>query len=167
LLPWALEGIDLGDEVLEIGAGPGAATTELARRAKHLTSLEYSHAFCVALISKMSAKNVVQGDASALPFATGTFTGAMAVLVLHHLRSSEAQDRTFAEISRVLRPEGIFVALEIDDSWLSRVVHIRSTFVPVMPGSVDQRLSAAGFRNIRLTRRPGGFRLRAHCGNGS
>jgi ubiquinone/menaquinone biosynthesis C-methylase UbiE len=161
LLPWALEEINLGDRVLEIGAGPGAATAELARRARSVTSLEYSHKFCVDLKSKIGAQNVVQGDAAILPFATGTFTATIAVLVLHHLRSMEAQDRAFAEIYRVLEPGGVFVALEVDDSWLTRVAHFRSTFVALAPKTAGERVRAAGFSKIELTSRSGGFRLRA------
>jgi ubiquinone/menaquinone biosynthesis C-methylase UbiE len=160
-LPWALEGTDLGKRVLEVGAGPGAATAELARRARSVTSLEYSHDFCVSLRTKVNAASVVQGDASALPFASQTFTSAIAVLVLHHLRSSDAQDRAFAEVFRVLKPDGIFVALEIQDSWLTRVAHFRSTFVPVSTDGLNGRLCAAGFSNIRVTNRNGGFRIRA------
>ena len=161
LLPWSLAGIKLGDRVLEIGAGPGAATAELAQRARSVTSLEYSHKFCVDLRVKMGARNVVQGDAAILPFASGTFTAAIAVLVLHHLRSVEAQDRAFAEIHRVLEPGGVFVALEVDDGWLTRVAHFRSTFVALAPQSAGERVRAAGFSGLELTSRSGGFRLRA------
>ena len=160
-LPWLLEGTDLGEHVLEVGAGPGAATVELARRARSVTSLEYSHDFCVRLQAKVDAASVVQGDAAVLPFASQTFTSAIAVLVLHHLRSSDAQDRAFAEIFRVLKPGGVFVALEIQDSWLIRVAHFRSTFVPVSTDGLDGRLCASGFSNIRVTNRNGGFRIRA------
>jgi ubiquinone/menaquinone biosynthesis C-methylase UbiE len=160
-LPWALEGTDLGEHVLEVGAGPGAATTELARRARNVTSLEYSHDFCVRLQTKVNAASVVQGDASVLPFASQTFTSAIAVLVLHHLRSSDAQDRAFAEVFRVLKPSGIFVALEIQDGWLTRVAHFRSTFVPVLTDGLNGRLCAAGFSNTRVTNRNGGVRIRA------
>jgi ubiquinone/menaquinone biosynthesis C-methylase UbiE len=166
-LPWLLEGTSLGDYVLEVGAGPGAATAELARRARRVTSLEYSHEFCVRLRAKtgaagtVGAGNIVQGDASALPFADGTFSGAIAVLVLHHLRSAEAQDRAFREIYRVLRPGGIFVALEIHDGWLSRVAHIRSTFVPVTLEGARERLGAAGFSGASAESGHGAMRLRA------
>ncbi len=160
-LPWALEGADLGEHVLEVGAGPGAATAELARRARSVTSLEYSHDFCVRLRSTIHATGVVQGDASVLPFKSQTFTSAIAVLVLHHLRSSDAQDRAFAEIFRVLKPGGVFVALEIRDGWFTRVVHFRSTFVPVSTDRLNSRLRAAGFSNVSLTNRSGGIRIRA------
>ena len=160
-LPWLLEGTDLGERVLEVGAGPGAATAELARRARRVTSLEYSHDLCVRLRTKVDAASVVQGDASVLPFASQTFTSAIAVLVLHHLRSRDAQERAFAEIFRVLKPGGVFVALEIQDGWLTRMAHFRSTFVPVSTDGLNGRLCAAGFSNLRVTKRNGGFRIRA------
>jgi len=160
-LPWALEGADLGEHVLEVGAGPGAATAELTRRARSVTSLEYSHDFCVRLQARVDAASVVQGDASVLPFESQTFSGAIAVLVLHHLRSSDAQDRAFAEIFRVLKAGGVFVALEIQDGWLTRVMHFRSTFVPVLTIGLNSRLRAAGFSNVNVKNRNGAIRIRA------
>jgi ubiquinone/menaquinone biosynthesis C-methylase UbiE len=163
-LPVALEGISLGDHVLEVGAGPGAATRALVARTRRVTSLEYSHKFCVDLREKAGAASVVQGDAAILPFRDASFSSAIAVLVLHHLGSREAQDRAFVEIHRALEPGGIFVALEISDSWLTRVVHVRSTFVPVVPDQLGSRLRAAGFANTQVTNRSGGFLVRAQRG---
>jgi ubiquinone/menaquinone biosynthesis C-methylase UbiE len=160
-LPWALEGADLGEHVLEVGAGPGAATAELTRRARSVTSLEYSHDFCTKLRARVDDARVVQGDASVLPFASQTFSSAIAVLVLHHLRSSEAQDRAFAEIFRVLKEGGVFVALEIQDGWLTRVAHFRSTFVPVTTDRLNSRLRAAGFSAVSVNNERGAIRIRA------
>jgi ubiquinone/menaquinone biosynthesis C-methylase UbiE len=166
-LPWLLEETDLGERVLEVGAGPGAATAELARRVRSVTSLEYSHDFCVKLHAKSDAACVVQGDASVLPFESHTFTSAIAVLVLHHLRSSDAQDRAFAEILRVLKPGGVFVALEIQDGWLTRVAHLRSTFVPVSTDGLNSRLGAVGFSSVSVKNHRGAIRIHAQrkCGD--
>jgi ubiquinone/menaquinone biosynthesis C-methylase UbiE len=104
---------------------------------------------------------VIRGDAAALPFADGAFSSAIAILMLHHLRSSELQNRAFAEIARVLRPRGVFLVLEIQDGWLHRLGHISSTFVPVAPVSAFARLTAAGFSNVTVEIQRGGYRIRA------
>ncbi len=69
LLPFILQGSDLGDHVLELGAGPGAATEELGHLAARVTSLEYDHAFAAKLGARVSGASVtvIQGDAATLP----------------------------------------------------------------------------------------------------
>ncbi len=163
LLPWILQGSELGEHVLELGAGLGAATEELRLRVARLTSLEYDHAFAARLGTRVNGASVtvIQGDVATLPFSDGTFSSAIAILMLHHLRSAELQDRAFAEICRVLRPGGVFLAFEIQDGWLHRVGHIRSMFVPVTPASAFARLTAAGFSKVTVDFRRGGFRIRA------
>jgi SAM-dependent methyltransferase len=162
LLPWLLGHANLGDHVLEIGAGAGAATGELRRRARQVVSLEYDH-LLVAKLAQTNGKGagVLQGDAVSLPFGDRTFSSAVAVLVLHHLRSSELQDRAFAEVHRVLQSGGYFFAFEIPDGWFNRVIHTNSTFVPIQPNALAVRLTAAGFVDVVLNRRPGGFSFRA------
>jgi ubiquinone/menaquinone biosynthesis C-methylase UbiE len=135
----------------------------LQLRAGRVTSLEYNHGFAARLGARVSGTNasVIQGDASTLPFPDSTFTSAIAILMLHHLRSHELQDRAFAEIVRVLLPGGVFLAFEIQDGWMHRVGHIRSTFVPVDPATASARLTAAGFSRAAVDLRRGGFRIRA------
>jgi SAM-dependent methyltransferase len=163
LLPWVFSDSELGDHLLELGAGPGAATDELRRRAPRVTSLEYSYSFAAGLAARQRGANVsvLQGDAAALPFADGIFSSVIAVLMLHHLRAPEFQDRAFAEAYRVLRPGGCFFAFEIQDGWFNRAIHKNSTFVPVQPASVLARLTAAGFSRVTVDIRRGGFRIRA------
>ena len=40
ILPWVLDGVDLGAEVLEVGPGPGITTELLCARVSHLTCVE-------------------------------------------------------------------------------------------------------------------------------
>src|SRR5271163_3985172 len=163
LLPWLLSGSELGNHVLEIGAGPGTATEELRKLAGRVTSIEYSHAFALGIARRSQTTNgaVLQGDASALPFPEKTFSAAIAVLVLHHLKSQEAQERAFAEIFRVLRPCSVFLAVEIQHGWLNRIAHIRSTFVPVLPSAALERLASVGFSSVSIDFLRGAYRLRA------
>jgi hypothetical protein len=53
------------------------------------------------------------------------------------------------------------VAIEIQDGWLTRVTHFRSTFVPVSTDGLDSRLRAAGFSNVSVNNRSGAIRIRA------
>ncbi len=169
LLPWLLSGVELGDHVLELGSGPGAATDELLRRAPRVTCLEYSHAFAAGLAGRLSntragsshSAMVLQGDAAALPFADNSFSSVTAVLMLHHLRSAELQRRAFAEVHRVLHPGGAFIAFEIRDSLFNRVMHHKSTFVPFRPDSAPAQLTGIGFTKIAIDPRGGAFRLHA------
>jgi ubiquinone/menaquinone biosynthesis C-methylase UbiE len=163
LLPWLLSGAFLGDYVLEIGAGYGAATTFLKSHTSRVTSLEYDYksALKLKLRNDNGAVTIVQGDAAHLPFACETFSSAIAILVLHHLKSPQLQEEMLAESFRVLRPGGVFLVFEITDSWFHRLGHIRSTFTPVAPASVFQRLNAVGFSKVALDVRKGGFRVTA------
>ena len=163
LLPWLVHGAQLGEHILEIGAGRGTATAELARRAPKVTSLEYDPKSLAILRARVPNSNVeaIQGDASELPFPDGSFSSAIAILMLHHLKSSELQDRAFREIRRVLRPSGVFLAIDIPDGWVHRVAHIKSTFVPVDPAKATARLTLAGFPDVGVDFRHGAFRIQA------
>jgi SAM-dependent methyltransferase len=158
LLPWVVAGNTLGDHVLELGAGPGAGTEALQRLARRVTSLEWSHKFATELAAR-NRNAVVQGDAASLPFADRSFASAIAVLMLHHLRTRAAQEDAFREVHRVLRPGGSFFAFEIEDNLLHRVIHIGSVFVPIDRADIADRLSAVGFSRITVDSRVGGFRF--------
>ena len=156
-----LSGYKLGDNVLELGAGPGATTEELRRRSARVTSLEYDPAFAANLGARFANSNVgvLRGDAASLPFSDGVFSSVLAVLVLHHLKSREQQEKAFTEIYRVLRPGGAFFALEIGDGLLQRFGQIRSTFVPVAPAAAFARLTSLGFSKIVLDTKTAVFRI--------
>jgi len=163
LLPWVLSGAPLGDHVLEIGAGYGAATGHLLKLAPRVTSLEFDPRLLRKLKAKHRCAEVTPlcGDAATLPFADQSFSSAVAILVLHHLKSRELQDRAFAEVYRVLRPGGSFFAFEINDGWIHRAAHYKSTFTPVTPGSAFARLTSVGFSKISVDFRSSGYRVSA------
>lgn len=163
LLPWLLSGAHLGENVLEIGAGYGAATGYLLKLAPRVTSLEYDPRLLQKLEERHHCPELTAlcGDAADLPFADQTFSSVVAILMLHHLRTTDLQDRALAQVHRVLRPGGSFFALEIDDNWIHRIAHYRSTFTPLTPGSAFARLTQAGFSKISVDFRSGGFRVSA------
>ena len=65
-----------------------------------------------------SRLEVQVGDMRAMPFAPATFDGAVSAFAIDHLRRADV-DRTFAEMSRVLKPGGEFLLLVINqDGWI-------------------------------------------------
>jgi ubiquinone/menaquinone biosynthesis C-methylase UbiE len=96
---------------------------------------------------------VLQGDAAALPFPNETFSSAIAVLVLHHMRSRELQDRAFTEIFRVLRPGGIFLAFEIPEARTRKAHRQKSTATrenPAIVSRADAVANATGTNVLRM-----------------
>ena len=68
ILPWALDGIALGEAVLEIGPGHGLTTDWLRQRVKALDCLEIDEALADSLRDRFVESNVMvqHGDASAI-----------------------------------------------------------------------------------------------------
>lgn len=152
LLPWALAGIDLGEEVLEIGPGLGATTAVLARRPGRLTVIELSESYCELLRRRLGGSvEVVQGDATSMPFANGTFSGVACFTMLHHIPSRELQDRLMGEVARVLRPGGVFAGTDsLGTGWAFKLLHIGDILVPVDPDGLQARLAQAGLPDARV-----------------
>src|SRR5207244_10568349 len=99
-VPGGLAGVELGDDVLETGPGLRATTTVLARRARTLSVLELEPSYCERLRGELGGRvEVVQGDATQMPFADGRFSAVLAFTMLHHLPSRVLQDRTLAKRS--------------------------------------------------------------------
>jgi SAM-dependent methyltransferase len=166
VVPWVLQGADLGTDVLEVGPGPGLTTDVLRQRVPKLTSVEVDETSARRLRERLAGTNVtvVQGDATRLAFPDGLFTGATAFTMLHHVPSPALQDRLLAEVARVLRPGGAFVGFDSTDGWRFRLNHLFDTGVPVDPEGLPDRLRAAGFDQARVHIVKGAFRFRAWCG---
>lgn len=146
LLPWGLAGLDLGEDVLEIGPGFGATTSVLARRAGSLTIVELSENYCKRLRQTLPDDvEIVQADATDMPFDGGRFSGVVCFTMLHHVPSHELQDRLLGEVSRVLRPGGVFAGTDsLGTGQAFRLLHIHDTLVPVSPEGFPPRLERAG-----------------------
>jgi hypothetical protein len=78
LLPWVLDGYDLGDDLLEVGPGPGLTTDVLRRYAARLTAVELDADLAARLAARLTGTNVevVTADATRLPFPARRFLGS-------------------------------------------------------------------------------------------
>ncbi|HEY4851669.1 MAG TPA: class I SAM-dependent methyltransferase [Streptosporangiaceae bacterium] len=152
LLPWVLEGHDLGDELLEVGAGPGLTTDVLRRHAAHVTAVELDVGLADRLAARLAGTNVevVAADATRLPFAAGRFSAAACLTMLHHIPSAALQDAALAEMARVLRPGGVLVGSDGMDTPERRRLHQDDIFVPVESATLADRLLDAGFADATV-----------------
>lgn len=152
ILPRALEGVDLGSRVIEIGPGPGLTTDVLRRRVDHLTVVELDTGLASALSARLggSSVTVVNGDATSLGFPDGSFSGAVSFHMLHHIPTATAQDAALAELARVLVPGGVLTAADGVESEGSRAFHDGDVYNPIDPDDLERRLIAAGFRTATV-----------------
>jgi SAM-dependent methyltransferase len=104
-----------GDRLLDLGCGAGRHAFEALRRGARVTAFDYDEAELkdvAAMASAMAHAGDIpppggsactRGDATALPFPSGSFDRVIAAEVLEHIPDDEA---AIAELARVLRPGG-------------------------------------------------------------
>jgi len=139
-------------------------TTDILRGlASRLTAVEIDPRLASALTARLRGTNVqvIEGDATQLPFAGAEFSGAVSFTMLHHIPSPAMQDRALAEVFRVLQPGGVFVGTDSLQSWSMRLIHIGDTLVPVPPETFAARLERVGFDVLAIDKNAQAFRFRA------
>jgi ubiquinone/menaquinone biosynthesis C-methylase UbiE len=164
ILPWALGQVDLGDDVLEVGPGYGAATDVLSESVSNLTAVEIDHDLASMLADRFAGTQsvvIVRGDATALEFEDGRFSGAACFTMLHHVPTVALQNRLFTEVARVLRPGGAFVAGDSLASEDLEAHHEGDTYNPIDPATLAARLEGAGFAEVEVRTNPFGWAAQA------
>lgn len=163
IVPHALDGVELGADALEVGPGPGLTTDVLRTRVEHLTAVEVDPGLAAALAARMAGTNVevIEADATDLPFEDNRFTGAICLTMLHHVPSELLQDRLFAEVRRVVRPGGSFAGSDSLDSPDWRQLHEGDVCVPLDPATLADRLVSAGFADVAVDVNEYAVRFRA------
>ena len=164
ILPWALTDVELGRDVIEVGPGPGLATDALRAGVEQLTAVEIDPGLAGALSDRLRGTNVevLNADATALPLEDDRFTGAVSFTMLHHVPTAELQDRLFAELARVLAPQGVLVLSDSVASDELAAFHEDDTYNPIDPSSLPSRLTMAGFTGIDVRTNDFGFVAHAH-----
>jgi SAM-dependent methyltransferase len=163
VIPWALRDVNLGASVLEIGPGPGLSTDFLRARVNRLTSIEIDPKLAGSLRARMQNTNVevIEGDATSMPFADGTFSGAVSFTMLHHVPKPELQDRLLRETYRVLKPGALFAGVDSRNSLRMKLLHIGDVLNIVNPDTLGERLERAGFDEVFIEATPRRFRFHA------
>lgn len=163
VLPWALGGVDLGGNLLEVGPGPGITTETLRTKVERMTAVEIDPTLAASLHARMANTNVtvLHMDATELPRPSRPFDSAACFTMLHHVPSPAAQDALFARIAAVLKPGGVFVGIDSLPSLRFRLAHLNDTMTLVDPDGLPARLTAAGFTDVQVEQTPGRFRFTA------
>lgn len=105
-VPAAVSG---GAKVVDVAAGPGTLTFELAKRVSEVDALDFSENMLAQLVEglaqhKLANVRAVQGDGMALPYADQSFDAAFSMFGLMFFPD---RGKGFRELLRVLKPGGI------------------------------------------------------------
>lgn len=109
-----LDNIDFGDrQTLDIGLGQGADAEQIIRRGARWSGVDLTAESIERVQVRLDLKelpyeNLVQGSVLELPFEDNSFDIVFSHGVLHHVPDIQ---RAQKEIRRVLRPDGILVAM--------------------------------------------------------
>jgi SAM-dependent methyltransferase len=153
ILPVLTRDADLGSEMLEIGPGPGAATSWLAPRVSKLTAVEIDPAAAARLTARYDGTSVqvVTGSAAELDCPAASFDSAGCFTMLHHVPTAALQNAILAEVFRVLRPGGVFIGSDSLPSDGLHRFHEGDTCNPVEPAALLTRLQRIGFTPVTVT----------------
>jgi len=175
-----------GSRALDVATGTGDLAIELARRGASVTGVDFAEAMLEVARAKAPHVAFERGDALALPYEDAAFD---AVTVGFGARNFSDLDRGLCEMTRVVRPGGRVVVLEITTparaplSWFFRLWFDR--LVPVLgrlaaepdayiylpssvrrfpgPAELAARLAAAGLEEVRWIVTAGGI-IALHAG---
>jgi ubiquinone/menaquinone biosynthesis C-methylase UbiE len=156
--------VQAGQTALDVGCGPGAATTELVRRLgpDAVAAVDPSEPFVAAARARHPGVDVRHSSAEDLPFADGTFDASLAQLVVHFMKDPAAG---LAEMARVTRTGGVVAACVWDFAgerapisvfWqAARELHRRVEDESGLPGAradhLSELLEGAGLERIEET----------------
>jgi SAM-dependent methyltransferase len=150
-----------GQQVLDVGCGPGALTAELAERlgSASVTAVDPSESFVAALRERHPDVTALQASAEALPFPEDSFDAALAQLVVHFMSDPVAG---LHEMARVTRSGGVVAASVWDHGgdqgplsvyWqaareLDPAVNDESRLAGANEGDLTELFEVAGLREI-------------------
>ena len=146
-----------GMKALDLGCGTGTLTMMLKKEYPNasITGLDGDPEVLDIAREKSGGLNIQwdQGMAYALPYPDTSFDRVVTSLVIHHLILEDKQ-RAFAEVYRVLKPNGELYVLDFGapHSGLTRLItkymHGLEEAADNFDGLIPQFISAAGFKPV-------------------
>lgn len=165
-----VEDLPAGGRVLELAAGTGQFTVDLARRADRLVATDISPQMVERLAAAVAAAGLGHVEcrvtsAEAIDAEDGAFDAVFCANALHVM---DAPAAALAEMRRVLRPDGLLIAPTFLHGTgplrrgLSRLMSRVSPFVARSRFGLDglsALIEGAGFEGVRAEQMPGLFPL--------
>ena len=150
-----------GSRVLDWGAGNGHYSYFLQRSGYRAEGFSLLDARFQGWLPDPSY-TFTRGDARdpvTLPYSDGAFDGVASVGVLEHVRETGgSEERSLAEIARVLRPGGIFLCYHFPNRWswidwaARRVPGLHRHEYRYTRGEIERLVTGAGLTLVEATR---------------
>jgi ubiquinone/menaquinone biosynthesis C-methylase UbiE len=131
--------------VLDVGAGTGSFALRIAAETGAAVTAVDSGPSMVAL-ARAAGVDASVADARALPLPDAAFDCVVANWMLYHVRD---RDRAIAEVARVLRPGGVFVAATFSERNLDELWHALGDETPRGHGFTAENGAAQLRRRFR------------------
>jgi SAM-dependent methyltransferase len=149
VLPRLCGTVELGDRLLEIGPGPGAATDWLRHRVGSLTAIEIDPEAADKLRNGSPGPTSTRSPATP-PGCRGrmAFDTVASFTMLHHVPTQRGQNTILGEALRVLRPGGVLVASDSLPGTALHDFHADDTFNPIDPAGLIARLQTIGYGRL-------------------
>ena len=146
-----LAGVVAGQQVLDVGCGPGALTAELVTRLgpAAVSAVDPSEPFVAAARARNPGVNVRQASAEHLPFPGQAFDAALAQLVVHFMSDPVAG---LAEMARVTRRDGVIAACVWDHGGGQGPLTVFWKAARELDPEVDDEARLAGAREGHLAK---------------
>lgn len=123
--PWVVkkilkQGIGSGGKILDVACGAGYLSNALAREGFNVTGVDLSFQKLqeAKTLDNTNTVRYIVANPLCLPFRTGTFD---VVTAMDFLESSENADQVINEMSRVLKPGGLFFYHSINRNFLTQL----------------------------------------------
>ncbi len=148
-----------GEQLLDVGCGTGTLALAAWRRlqpAGQVVGIDASPEM-IELAREKAGKRAIPASFQVsaiedLPFPDASFDVVLSSFMLHHLLE-DVRRQGFAQVLRVLKPGGRFLAMDLADSTRSLIGRVTRVFGHAMPrGYVEGLVSeirAAGLENVR------------------
>lgn len=112
--------INNSDLILEVGAGTGRITVELAKRGAEVVASDYSIR-SLKINKARSNCQVVLADICYLPFKSSIFNKAASISVFQHIPTAQARVKGLKEIHRVIKEGAPFLIMAYNNQLLYKL----------------------------------------------